>query len=89
MTVWNKTPVTGILHILVKYGDVLYVCPFSLFCYVCMVRTCCDCHTSKYCYGPVGHIVTGDLKHKASSLIRERTKNKIMLIEGIVQRGSS
>ena len=22
---------------------------------------CCDCSTSKYCYGPVGHVVTGDL----------------------------
>ena len=22
---------------------------------------CCDCHTSKYCYGPAGHVVTGDL----------------------------
>lgn len=22
---------------------------------------CCDCHTSKYCYDPVGHVVTGDL----------------------------
>ena len=21
----------------------------------------CDCHNSKYCYGPVGHVVTGDL----------------------------
>ena len=22
---------------------------------------CCDCHTSKCCYGPAGHVVTGDL----------------------------
>jgi hypothetical protein len=22
---------------------------------------CCDCHTSRYCYGPAGHVVTGDL----------------------------
>ena len=22
---------------------------------------CCDCTNSKYCYGPVGHVVTGDL----------------------------
>ena len=22
---------------------------------------CCDCSTSKYCYAPVGHIITGDL----------------------------
>ena len=22
---------------------------------------CCDCSTSKYCYGPAGHVVTGDL----------------------------
>ena len=21
----------------------------------------CDCHTSKYCYGPAGHVITGDL----------------------------
>ena len=22
---------------------------------------CCECSTSKYCYGPAGHVVTGDL----------------------------
>ena len=21
----------------------------------------CDCHASKYCYGPAGHVITGDL----------------------------
>ena len=22
---------------------------------------CCNCSTNKYCYDPVGHVVTGDL----------------------------
>ena len=36
---------------------------------------CCDCSTSKYCYAPVGHVVTGDLgivkDAKLRSLIEE------------------
>ena len=30
----------------------------------------CDCKDSKYCYQPVGHIVTGDLKIITDSIIR-------------------
>ena len=35
---------------------------------------CCDCNTSKYCYTPVGHVVTGDLGIlKDAKLRRKRT----------------
>ena len=35
---------------------------------------CCECSTSKYCYGPAGHVITGDLSiTKASKPNREMT----------------
>ena len=29
--------------------------------YVSVSNILCDCHNNKYCYGPVGHVVRGDL----------------------------
>ena len=38
----------------------------------------CDCHTSKYCYSPAGHVVTGDL-----NIIRDAN------LRALIQKGPS
>ena len=38
----------------------------------------CDCHTSKYCYSPAGHVVTGDL-----NIIRDAK------LRALIQKGPS